>query len=301
MKTKMRPKCPHQLSSRELKAMSLGASEPLEKDWWDLVLYNRLFLLEVCCSPNSVLAEHCLQTFGPQSAERLAQWNGGDVETAEGRKLIKSVLREKRPRVVWLSPECGPYSPMQRLNQRNPQQRLSLEEKRSHARKQYEGICEIAKEAHQIGSIFVVELSEKCEAWSQSWVQELEALGAVTGVCHGCQVGLKNPQGELLHKGWKLLGNCEEVIRHMTLKCPGNHKHGLCEGKQVCRTTAYYTPQFAARFLGHFSHQESHVHLVNELMDGAPGTQPMIASPQAHVTGIMNPKSLVWEKWNSLG
>ena len=60
---------------------------------------------------------------------------------------------------------------------------MTLEERRSPARKQYQGVwwvCEIAREAHKIGSIFV-ELSEKGEAWSQYWGKEVEALGAVTG------------------------------------------------------------------------------------------------------------------------
>ena len=240
------------------------------------MLYNRLFLLEVCCSPDSILTERCKQAFGTASAERVAKWNGGDIETTEGRKLIKTMIREKQPRLVWISPECGPYSPMQRLNQRNPQQRATLEEKRSHARKQYEGACEVAKEAYKVGSVFVIELSERCEAWSQDWVKELEKLGAVSSVCHGCQVGLKNQKHELLHKGWKMLSNCEELIRHMSLKCPGNHKHGLCEGSVTCRVTAYYTPQFVTRVIEHFSALEKDVHVIQELRDGDTCTHALV-------------------------
>lgn len=194
----------------------------------------------------------------------------GDIETKSGRKLIKQTLREKRPGVTWFSPECGPYSPMQRLNQRNLKQKEALEIKRQHARAQYEGVLECAIVAHQLGLCFVIELSEKCEAWKQSWVQELEKLNVVFGVCHGCQVDLRNQEGKLLKKGWRLCSNSEELIRHMSLECSQDHQHGLCEGESTCRKTAYYTPQFAKRVIHHIQKGNHCLGVIGELRDGIP-------------------------------
>ena len=112
----------------------------LEENWDFLVSSNRCRLLEVCCSPESVLTDTCLKTFGPGSAVRVAHWNGGDIETTKGREHIKRLAEELKPSAMWFSPECGPYSPMQHLNRRSEKQRQELEEKRRHARLQYEGV-----------------------------------------------------------------------------------------------------------------------------------------------------------------
>lgn len=264
------------LTSREQNHIKSQVSDRFETDWCHLVNYQRLVFLEVCCSPESVLTSTCLEKLGPGSAERISYWNGGDIETKEGRKYIKKVLREKRPMVSWFSPECGPYSPMQRLNQKTPQQVQTLEEKRKHARDQYEGVLECAIEAHSLGLCFLIELSERCEAWKQEWVQKLQKLGVHFGVCHGCQVDLRNTKGELLKKGWRLCSNREELVRHMTLECTQDHQHGLCEGESNCRRTAYYTPMFAKRVISHIQKENHCLGVIGELVDGIPQQHSLV-------------------------
>ena len=178
--------------------------------------------------------------------------------------------------VSWFSPECGPYSPMQRLNQKTPQQVQTLEEKRRHARDQYEGVLECAIEANSLGLCFLIELSERCEAWKQEWVQELQKLGVHFGVCHGCQVDLRNTKGELLKKGWRLCSNREELVRHMTLECTQDHQHGLCEGESNCRRTAYYTPMFAKRVISHIQKENHCLGVIGELVDGIPQQHSLV-------------------------
>ena len=173
--------------------------QSFEEDWDFLVSSNRCLLLEVCCSPDSILTETCLKRFGPGSAVRVAHWNGGDVETEAGRNHVKRLIRELRPRLVWFAPECGPYSPMQHLNCRSEKQRKELEEKRKHARAQYDGVCELARYTHGFGLPPLLELSERCEGWNFPVFQTLKHdLGCFVGVCKGCQVGLRNELGELL-------------------------------------------------------------------------------------------------------
>ena len=52
-----------------------------------------------------------------------------DLSKPSGCKLAMDRLRELRPKRLWLSPECGPYSTMQNANQRTPQQREDLRQK----------------------------------------------------------------------------------------------------------------------------------------------------------------------------
>ena len=245
------------------------AIKEFEEDWSMLINHDKCRLLEVCCSPESEMTRVCHDRFGPNSAFRVAHWNGGDIETTKGREYIKQLIREKKPQVTWIAPECGPFSPMQRLNQKTEQQRKNLEDKRNHAHKQYEGALEIARFVHSHGGFFVVELSERCEAWNLKVFHEFQKqLQTYMGVCKGCQVGLRDTEGMLLGKGWKMLGNNEELIRHLSLRCSNDHPHGKCEGQKVCRQTAFYTPEFAKRVINHLSVGNRWDQVANELTDG---------------------------------
>lgn len=197
---------------------------------------------------------------------------GGDIETEKGRKFIKRLIIEGRPDLVWVSPECGPYSPMQRLNMRSEKQRADLKEKRRRAMLQYEGACEIARFCRSLGAHFVIELSERCEAWRFKIFQELKQdLTCEVGVCKGCQVGLKDQDGQLLGKGWKLMSTNHTLVRRMALKCTTNHVHGRCEGNKSRRQTAFYTPAFAKRVIEFLRAGESCVEVTLELFDGEIG------------------------------
>lgn len=116
------------ISFQKVKEIQHMFNKGLEDDWSYVTQHDRLMLLEVCCSPESELTRACHDVFGNQSAQRVSYWNGGDVETTQGRQHVKNLILEKRPRVCWCSPECGPFSPMQRLNRRSEKQRKEFEE-----------------------------------------------------------------------------------------------------------------------------------------------------------------------------
>jgi len=268
------------LSPKLLKHVLDNHERALGKEWCSLVQHDRLLLLEVCCSPESVLTSTCQQKFGVNSAERVSHWNGGDIETKEGVNLIKAIVSEKRPAVVWMSPECGPYSPMQHLNMRTPEQRETLDSKRARARKQYESVSEIAQHVHSLGLTFMIELSERCEGWGLPWFHDLQSkIPVFSGVCKGCQVNLRDQGGQLLFKGWRVVGNNYEQVRHMTLPCTNNHSHGKCEGSKTCRLSAYYTPEFAKRVVNHLTFGNQGSILLSELVDGVPGVWGNMGDP----------------------
>lgn len=256
------------ISAKVLKQLEQQFCQCVEDDFSFVANSNRLMLLEVCCAEDSVLTQACCDIFGPDTALRVSHWNGGDIETKQGREYVKKLIREKRPRLVWLSPECGPFSPMQHLNQKSEKQRLDLQEKRKHARLQYDGVCELGMYSHSIGVRFLIELSERCEAWQLPVFQKLKQdLQCSQGVCKGCQVGLRDNEGLLLSKGWKMLGTDHELIRHMSLRCTTDHPHGKCEGHKVCRKSAFYTPEFAKRAISHLKDADRGNKLIQELKD----------------------------------
>ena len=53
-----------------------------------------------------------------------------DLSRPSGCQLAMDRLRHLKPKRLWLSPECGPYSIMQNANQRSPQQAEALRKKR---------------------------------------------------------------------------------------------------------------------------------------------------------------------------
>ena len=166
---------------------------------------------------------------------------------------------------MWISPECGPYSPLQHLNQRTEAQKDALQEKRRHALLQYEGASEIIQSAQKLGVHCVLEMSERCEGWKQEWCEKLaRTVHLHEGVCKGCQVGLKNAQGVLMCKGWRLRGTLGPLIQHMSMSCDGRHPKATCAGGSIVRSTAFYTEQFAkrvCRFLHSMEQSWAHVAL----------------------------------------
>ena len=60
-------------------------------------------------------------------------------------------VRHERPALVWLSPPCGPYSPLQQVNQRSASQKKELEEKRKVAMRIYVSCACVFHECVQLG------------------------------------------------------------------------------------------------------------------------------------------------------
>ena len=230
------PRVEHPLLFSKAKVLGNEYEEVMMSTLDTLVNPKRVRLVEVCCSENSRLSRECERTFGPGTALRLSYWNGGDIETQKGREYVIKTILELEPDLVWISPECGPYSPLQRTNQRNEQQVLSLEEKRRHAVLQYEGSAEIVKASWKHGIHCMLEMSERCEGWKLPWFEQLsKEVPLFEGVCHGCQVNLRNDQGVLMCKGWGLRGTNGPLVEHVNLACDGRHAKAHCSGGSIVR------------------------------------------------------------------
>ena len=85
-------------------------------------------LVEAFCSPKSMMTQTA-QKAGLK-AERWTK-DGFDLETEEGYQAAEKRLRKLRPKRLGLSPECGPFSQMQNINQRTPEQMIRLIQKKT--------------------------------------------------------------------------------------------------------------------------------------------------------------------------
>ena len=80
---------------------------------------DQLDLLEVFCSPTSTMTQTA-----NNSGLKAKRWTKEDFDLSRPSGYLQAAnrLRELRPKRLWLSPECGPYSIMRNANQRNPEQ-----------------------------------------------------------------------------------------------------------------------------------------------------------------------------------
>ena len=177
-----------------------------------------------------------------QAARRLSIWNGFDLTTNSGVRAAIEQIDMLDPEHVWLSPDCGPYSQMQNLNQRTEAQREALAAKRKNALKQYVG-CSI------LFQHVTWELSQTCQAWRLPLLQNIQREHRVhVVVTRGCCVNLKDNKGQYVSKGWKLMTTHPLLSTRMDLpcRCSSHVKHTPCEGK-LTRRSAFYTKEFAVR------------------------------------------------------
>ena len=139
--------------------MSAGRASQLEEEssqvvpglFQALVSYGRPVLMEVACDSDSVLATTVQEQVGwIGAAQRASLWNGADLSTSAGVKLVLERITTERPGTVWLSPPCGPFSPLQHTNARSDQQRAELQRKRDEAKRIYAGAAIIYRYCNQL-------------------------------------------------------------------------------------------------------------------------------------------------------
>ena len=246
-----------------------GSQDVDSKAWKHLVHKHRLILMEVACSPDSLLSQEVDRVYGDGSSQRCSIWNGYDLTTVEGVAACKRLIDAERPCHIWISCECGPFSPLQRINQRSPEQISQLQSKRKNAIAQYLGGIEVAKYGRSKGSDIHFELSEKCEVWKLPEIMEfVEAQSLTKTTCNGCAVGLRSKDGSsLLCKGWTVATSSKHVAQHLHLPCQKNHKHALCEGGEAHRTT-FYTPVFGKKVVESFGFVDDWNQIAHEIYYG---------------------------------
>lgn len=188
------------LNKHEVSVLKKKIIDDVQHVWHGLIHDVGCLLFEVGCSPASILSQTVFEiTKRETAAVRCSLWNGCDLSTSEGVMNIVKQLKQLKPKHVWLSPDCGPFSPLQRCNQRNEQQKQALHEKRQYAIRMYEGAAIVARQAFLLGCEVHWEFAARCDAWRLPVIQDLVTdLDLCKGKCSGCQVGLRDPKSQVL-------------------------------------------------------------------------------------------------------
>ena len=264
-------KPPSRLTEETAKYLEKQTREVVPQIFQSLVGPRKTYLVEVACTPESVLTKTVQEKAGyPEAAIRCSNWNNHDLCTGEGVKLILGVLDTYEPSHVWITTECGPFSPMQNLNQRTEKQQEELQEKRKDALRQYVGASIVLHYAIQKGIHVSWEWAEKSHAWRLPLIQKIiEKYQLWVSVTHGCQVNLRDPKTQrFLRKGWKVMTTHKRLSMLLDLpcRCPKQETHAKCERKLTSQS-ALYTKEFAKRVVSALFQEMTHC-MVQQELDG---------------------------------
>lgn len=208
----------------------------------DHVTGHQYDLIEVCAPWDSPLTTEVEKKGG--KAMRLGLHNGYDLSTRQGLLKAAKVVREKKPRNLHFAPPCFPWSQMQNINQRNPEQCANLEEKREHSRKLLKNLDKLAEIQHcELGGDTSGEQPWTATTWKEkSWDKMTRRAGGRFRV-DGCRYGMKHPKsGLLLQKGWGFFASMAGIRLKIARTC--NHPaamHDKIEGNITAQTAVYPT------------------------------------------------------------
>ena len=201
-------------------------------------------LIEVCCGPDSTLTATIQQKGG--TAERVGLHNDMNMTTEKGFKRARSLCETFRPRYLWLSPICGPTSPIQHLNEKTEEQKRKLEQKRKVSRKMARNCITLAEDQLARGGHIVWEWPKGNEGWFFKEVSKFFEKLQKNGLCHeavlhGCMVGVVAPDcGIAMKKPWRIRTTDPNLAKVLSIPCNGKHEHVECLGHNRAAASAFY-------------------------------------------------------------
>ena len=265
-----------QLQGSQRKTLGVLQARQLEDQAWQIVPeifqaltgHNRVCLMECACEPDSLLASAVqAQQKDPQAATRCSLFNGCDLSTDAGVRLVMRRMDNERPQHVWISPPCGPFSPLQRTNQRSQSQIDELKAKRQEAIRIYIGATCVMHYAIQKGIHVTLELAERSDAWRLPILNKIQTKYSLfKAVTKGCAVGLQDPKTQqLLQKGWRIVTTHKRLAEalDMPCRCPKGQSHGKCEGASAA-ASARYTKDYVRRAARVICQEMSHHETIRE-------------------------------------
>ena len=223
-----------------------------EADQWDV--------LELCCSSDSMLTAQVLRAGG--RGGRAGLFNQCDLSHPAGVENALQLLREHRPRWIWVSFPCGPTSAIQALNERTEAGKQKSKFRKRHVRKVLKGGLQVLREHLRMGGEIAWEWPRYNKGWTLPEVQQFwyelrlqdrsfEVLG------DGCQLGLMATDGPV-KKPWRFMSTHPEALQQLGKRCDGSHHHVPCLGTHAKRS-AFYTPELCRLAVRGMLHSASFV------------------------------------------
>ena len=212
----------------------------------------QLDVLEVYAYPNSQLTE-VAQACGLRAKRFTLE--DGDLRTSEGRANLLFMIMLYRPKHVWMSPECGPWSPWNRFNaSRSLECFQKIQEEQYHA-KVHVKLCNlICKIQVSSGRHAHMENPWTASIWKHPQLAEM-LRWTMAARLDQCMVGLRHPNtDDPMQKRTRIQTTSREMFQALDDRiCSKHHDHhqiaGSCTWKghrmQVSKFAGFYPRAFA--------------------------------------------------------
>ena len=190
-----------------------------------------LDVLEVFCGPQSQLT-HQSTKLGYR-AERFGL-SQGDLQTRSGRELLYLKVHEHRPKNIWFSPTCGPWSGFSCLNgSRSVEAWDELQQIRMKHLEQIALGIVLLRHQRQHGRHMHWEQPKGSLMFKLPYLQEIFHYMLAVDVDLCVAGDLRDPEnGKPIKKGLTILSTSQSMIQGLTgLRCSGNHEHQVIEGQ----------------------------------------------------------------------
>ena len=246
----MRPRV-EQLSEQQARSLESKATSVVPSLFQDLVGYDRPLLLQYSERPDTTLTQAVQeQAKSSDAAMHCGPWNGCDLLTKEGLRLLLDRIRMEQPQHVWLAPPAGAHSPLNNMNQRTEAQRDELRKKRDEAMRRYVACSCVVHLCVQLGIHVSWEMPERSQAWRLPLLHKLQdKYDLYSAVTKGCVVNHRSPKDHhLVQQGWRLLTTHKQMADSMNLacRCPRHYQHGTCTGTTT-QGEIHHTREYAQR------------------------------------------------------
>ena len=167
---------------------------------------------------------------GWEFLEPVTLESGWDLRFPDVQDRAMNYIEAAAPDLIVLAWPCGPWSPLQALNQKTPMQRRALQMKRRQSRRTFLAFARrVAQYQRARGGAIVGENPAPSKAWEQEEIQEA-FMGLEHKVMDQCRYGLRHPITKIpMRKRTRLAGQ-KEVLKYMDKKCGRDHQHHPIEG-----------------------------------------------------------------------
>jgi transposase InsO family protein len=191
---------------------------------------RQIDLLEVFCSDCSAITDQVQKLGGTSIRFGRTQ---GDLETAEGRRALFVQLLKHRPKNVWMSPTCGPWSKWSQFNSlRSIAAFDSIQHQRFSMLSQVALCLVLCRYQHRKNQHAHWEQPKGSYMMRLPYIQEIYRylLRTMPDLCNAGN--LKDPENKLpMQKGLHIMTSSQrlhDAIHH--LKCTRDHVHQQIEG-----------------------------------------------------------------------
>ena len=141
------------------------------------------------------------------------------MSTQAGLEKARELRRKLRPRDLWASVPCGPWSTIQNLNQKTEKQRQELQKKREKSLRIIRNTITLIKDQVEDGGDAHWEWPKECQGYKLPVViKAFDELGMYEAIINGCMVGLRGPKRGLLAKPWKIMTTSQVMAKRMNLR-----------------------------------------------------------------------------------